>query len=75
MTREEWTNRTFQKIDPKPDQERKKRMGARVVWFIYVPLGALVGFAATVVGQSGGFFFPVWGVTVLFMWAFNRSSE
>ena len=75
MTREEWTNRTFRKIDPKPDQERKKRTGTRVFWFIYVPLGALVGFAATVVGQSGGFFFPVWGVAVLFMWAFNRSSE
>ena len=49
MTREEWTNRAFQKIDPKPEQERKKRTDTRVFWFIYVPLGALVGFAATVV--------------------------
>lgn len=75
MTREEWTNRTFQKIDPKPDQERKKRTDTRVFWFIYVPLGALVGFAAAIVGQNDGLFFPVWGLTVLFMWAFNRSSE
>ena len=75
MTSEEWTNRTFQKIDPKPDQERKKRTSTRVFWFVYVPLGSLVGMAAAIVGQNDGLFFPAWGLMTLFMWAFNRSSE
>lgn len=72
MTREEWTNRTFQKIDPRPDQEREKKTSFRAFWFIYVPLGALAGFAACEIGQSGAYFFPVWGLMTLFMWAFNR---
>ena len=75
MNREEWTNKTFQKIDPRPDQERREKTNTRVFWFVYVPHGALVGFAATVLVPSGKVFFPVWGLTVLFMWAFNGSSE
>lgn len=72
MTRQDFDNSFFQQEDPEPEKKRKKQTDFRVFWFIYVPLGALIGFAATVLSGLGPIFFPVWGLTVLFMWAFNR---
>lgn len=72
MNRQQFDNQTYQQVDPKPEKERQKKTDLRVFWFVYVPLGALVGFAATVVSGVGPMFFPVWGLTVMFMWAFNR---
>ena len=72
MNRQQFQNHFFQQVDPKPDKERQKRTSFRAFWFVYVPLGALAGFAACVVGQDGALFFPVWGLTVLFIWAFNK---
>lgn len=72
MTRQDYDLQTFQQEDPKPEEDRKKKTDFRVFWFIYVPLGALAGFAACEIGQSGAYFFPVWGTMTLFLWAFNR---
>lgn len=72
MNRQDFDNQTFQQEDPKPEEDRKKKTDFRVFWFIYVPLGALGGFAATVLSGIGSVFFPVWGLMTLFLWAFNR---
>lgn len=72
MNRQQFQNCFFQQEDPEPENKRKKKTDFRVFWVVYVPLGTLVGFAASMLGQDAGFFFPVWGLTVLFMWAFNR---
>lgn len=69
---QDFDNQTFQQEDPKPEEDHKKKTDFRVFWFIYVPLGAMAGFAACVLGQSGAYFFPVWGTMTLFLWAFNR---
>ena len=72
MNRQHFDNCMFQQPDPKPEKERQKKTSFRAFWFIYFPLGAIVGFAAAALSGSGTIFFPVWGLTTLFMWAFNR---
>jgi hypothetical protein len=76
MTKQEFDNCLFQQEDPHPEQERRDKSDTRAFWFLWIPLGAVVGFFACVVGDSGGFFLPVWGVTTLLLWGmFGRSSE
>lgn len=72
MNRQHFDNYFYQQEDPEPEKKRQKKTDFRVFWFVYVPLGALVGFAATILSGVGSLFFPVWGLTVLFMWAFNK---
>jgi hypothetical protein len=69
MNRQQFDNYTFQKIDPRPDEERASKQSTRVFWCLCVPLGALIGFFACVVGGSGGFFIPVWGLSTFGLWA------
>ena len=76
MTRQEFDNYTFQKPDDRPEKERREKSDNRLFWCLWVPLGAVVGFFACVVGDSGGLFVPVWGISTFVLWAaFGRSSE
>jgi hypothetical protein len=76
MTREQYHNYLFQQPDLRPDKEKKEKSDTRAFWCLWVPLGAVIGFFACVVGGSGGFFVPVWGLSTFVLWAaFGRSSE
>jgi len=76
MNRQQFDNFTFQQSDPEPDRKKAEKSDTRKFWFLFLPAGALVGFFACVIGNSGGFFLPVWGVTTFVLWAaFGRSSE
>ena len=76
MNKSDFDNAMFQQIDPEPDRKKAEKSDTRKFWCLWLPLGAVVGFFACVVGNSGGFFLPVWGVTTLVLWAaFGRSSE
>ena len=75
MTKYEFDNATFQQADPRPEQEKLAKTDTRLFWAVWIPLGALVGFFACVVGGSGGFFIPVWGITTFGLWAaFGRQN-
>ena len=75
MNRRDFNNYFYQQIDSEPDRKKAEKQDTRLFWFLWVPLGALVGFFACVIGNSGGFFIPVWGVTTFVLWAaFGKSS-
>ena len=57
MNRQEFNNCLFQQPDPEPDRKKAEKFDTRKFWCLWVPLGALVGFFACVVGGSGGFLF------------------
>lgn len=65
----------YQVEDPEPDRKKAEKQDTRLFWFLWVPLGALVGFFACVIGNSGGFFIPVWGVTTFVLWAVTGESS
>jgi hypothetical protein len=65
----------YQVEDPEPDRKKAEKSDTRAFWFLWIPLGALAGFLACVLGDSGGFFLPVWGVTTFVLWAvFGREK-
>ena len=69
MTKQQFDNYTFQKPDDRPEKERREKSDTRLFWCLWVPLGAVVGFFACVVGDSGAFLIPVWGITTFMLWA------
>lgn len=69
MNRQQFDNNFYQQPDPEPDRKKTESSELRKFWFLFVPLGALVGFVACVVGESGGYFIPVSGITIFALWA------
>ena len=69
MTKQQFDNYTFQKPDDRPEKERREKSDNRLFWCLWVPLGAVAGFFACVVGDSGAFLIPVWGITTFMLWA------
>lgn len=66
----------YQVEDPEPDRKKVEKSDTRTFWFLWVPLGALLGFVGCVIGQSGAYLFPVWGVSTVALWAaFGRSKS
>lgn len=59
----------YQVEDSEPDRKKAEKQDTRLFWFLWVPLGALVGFFACVVGGSGAYFIPVGGITAFVLWA------
>jgi hypothetical protein len=76
LTKSEFHNATYQVLDPRPEKERRAKADTKLFWCLWVPLGAVFGFFACIVGDSGGYFVPVWGISTFVLWAaFGRSSE
>jgi hypothetical protein len=66
----------YQVEDPEPDRKKAEKLDTRKFWFLWIPLGALVGFFACVVGNDGALFLPVSGLTVFGLWAaFGRGKS
>lgn len=66
---------TLQKIDPRPDAERREKLETKKLWFIFVPLAAIGAFIFTLVLDSGKVFFPAWfGLTVI-LWAISEGMS
>ena len=60
MSEEQYLNQSWQKYDPRPDQERKAKSDMRRFWFLSVPLGAACGAFALMLTDAGNAFWVVW---------------
>lgn len=74
MTPEDYRNIQWQKTDPLPDKIKAENLESRKL-LLWIPLGAIIGLAASVICGSGGMFFPVWGVSTLLMYCFSAGSK
>lgn len=75
MTREQYHNKLYQQPDPKSEQVREEKHSFRKFWALWVPLGALAGFAGCLLLDMGAVFLPVWGVATFVMWAADEGSN
>lgn len=64
--------------DPKVIRDQRREADKRALWFLWVPLGAVVAFVITLLSGEGSVFLPAWGVISVILWGagsgFRRSE-
>lgn len=74
MTPEEFRNIQWQKPAEGPERERRATADSHKFWRLAVPLGLLFGLVGCIIGQSGGYFLPVSGISILVVWGIMESE-
>lgn len=64
--------------DPKVIREQRRAADKRALWFLWVPLSAVIAFIITLLSGEGGVFLPAWGAISVILWGaasgFRRSE-
>ena len=54
--------------DPKVIRDRNREADKRALWFLWVPLAAVIAFVIALLSGEGGVFLPAWGVISVILW-------
>ena len=64
--------------DSKVIREQRRAEDKQALWFLYVPLAAVIAFMITLLSGEGGVFLPAWGAISVILWGaasgFRRSE-